>query len=134
MPLAGTIRPCAVLTFSLHRSAGRSRQSTFRCTAACSASARSANGRSVAPFSISSARACGEVIHATKSHHHQAVDRLGEGLVASGWSVLDELVEAIEVPAARWVLGVQWHPEMTEDAGLFTGVVEAARRFASARF
>ena len=29
-----------------------------------------------------------------------------------GWSVLDELVEAIELPDARWALGVQWHPEV----------------------
>src|SRR3954453_12902543 len=58
------------------------------------------------------ARACGELRHRTKSHHHQAVDRLGEGVEASGWSVLDGLVEAIELPAARWALGVQWHPEV----------------------
>ncbi len=31
---------------------------------------------------------------------------------ATGWSVLDDLVEAIELPAARWALGVQWHPEV----------------------
>jgi putative glutamine amidotransferase len=58
------------------------------------------------------ARAAGELRHATKSHHHQAVDRLGEGVVASGWSVLDDLVEAIELPDRRWALGVQWHPEV----------------------
>jgi putative glutamine amidotransferase len=58
------------------------------------------------------AEACGELRHKTKSHHHQAVDTLGEGVVASGWSVLDDLVEAIELPDARWVLGVQWHPEV----------------------
>src|SRR5215218_8974360 len=58
------------------------------------------------------ARACGEIRHATKSHHHQAVAELGEGVVASGWSVLDDLVEAIEVPTCRWALGVQWHPEV----------------------
>src|SRR3954463_1765492 len=57
------------------------------------------------------ARAAGETRHSTKSHHHQGVDELGEGLVASGWSMLDELVEAIEVPDLRWALGVQWHPE-----------------------
>jgi putative glutamine amidotransferase len=57
------------------------------------------------------ARAAGETLHATKSHHHQGVDSLGEGLQATGWSVLDDLVEAIEAPAARWALGVQWHPE-----------------------
>src|SRR6478609_609113 len=58
------------------------------------------------------ARACGEIRHATKSHHHQAVAELGDGVLASGWSVLDDLVEAIEVPGARWALGVQWHPEV----------------------
>ena len=51
----------------------------------------------LAPGSLA-ARACGEIRHATKSHHHQAVDVLGEGVVASGWSVLDDLVEAIELP------------------------------------
>jgi putative glutamine amidotransferase len=64
--------------------------------------------------------------HATKSHHHQAVDQLGEGLVASGWSVLDDLVEAIEVPDASWVLGVQWHPEVDPDSGVVAALVEAA--------
>src|SRR4051794_289081 len=58
------------------------------------------------------ADACGQLRHATKSHHHQGVDELGEGVVASGWSVLDDLVEAIEIPDAEWCLGVQWHPEV----------------------
>src|SRR3954447_18601095 len=30
-------------------------------------------------------RAAGEVLHATKSHHHQGVDTLGDGVMASGW-------------------------------------------------
>lgn len=57
------------------------------------------------------ARAAGEMTHVTRSHHHQGVDRLGEGLVTSGLSTLDELPEAIELPDRRFVLGVQWHPE-----------------------
>ena len=73
------------------------------------------------------ARACGELVHSTKSHHHQAVDRLGEGLVASGWSVLDDLVEAIEMPDARWVLGVQWHPEVDPRSGVVAALVGEAR-------
>ena len=72
------------------------------------------------------ARACGELTHATKSHHHQGVDRLGEGLVASGWSVLDDLVEAIEIPAARWALGVQWHPEVDPASGVVAALVREA--------
>ena len=72
------------------------------------------------------ARACGELLHSTKSHHHQAVDRLGDGLVATGWSVLDDLVEAIEMPDARWVLGVQWHPEVDPRSGVVAALVGEA--------
>ena len=74
------------------------------------------------------ARAAGETLHATKSHHHQGVDRLGEGLVASGWSVLDELVEAIELPGRRFVLGVQWHPEVDPRSRVVRSLVRAAAR------
>jgi putative glutamine amidotransferase len=59
--------------------------------------------------------------------HHQAVDRLGEGLIAAAWSE-DQVVEAIEYPANTFTLGIQWHPEeLPEDFGLFRGFVEAAR-------
>jgi putative glutamine amidotransferase len=78
------------------------------------------------------ARAAGEAVHATKSHHHQAVDRLGEGLVASGWSVLDDLVEAIEVPGRAYALGVQWHPEVDPRSGIVRSLVAAAAVPASA--
>jgi putative glutamine amidotransferase len=45
------------------------------------------------------------------SIHHQAVDRLGEGLAISARSPRDGVIEGIEVPGARFVLAVQWHPE-----------------------
>jgi putative glutamine amidotransferase len=45
------------------------------------------------------------------SRHHQAVDRLGEGLRITGWSADDNVVEAIEAPERRFVIAVQWHPE-----------------------
>jgi putative glutamine amidotransferase len=45
------------------------------------------------------------------SIHHQAVDRLGEGLVASARCPEDGIVEGLEMPDRRFVLGVQWHPE-----------------------
>jgi putative glutamine amidotransferase len=86
----------------------------------------------LAPGSLA-ARACGEPTHATKSHHHQGVDRLGEGLVASGWSVLDDLVEAIEVPDARWALGVQWHPEVDPASGVIAALVREAAEPAAKR-
>ena len=45
------------------------------------------------------------------SRHHQGLDRLGEGLIPVGWAE-DGLVEAVE-HSDGWVLGVQWHPEVT---------------------
>ncbi len=72
------------------------------------------------------ARAAGELVHATKSHHHQGVDRLGEGLVVSGVSTFDELPEAIELPDARFALGVQWHPEADVASSVVGALVEAA--------
>lgn len=66
----------------------------------------------------------------TNSWHHQAVDRCGVGVVATG-RTHDGLVEAIEVPG-RPVLGVQWHPEWMKstDPALTWVVREAARALA----
>jgi putative glutamine amidotransferase len=72
------------------------------------------------------ARAAGEVDHSTKSHHHQGVARLGEGLVPTGWSTLDELPEAIEDPGRRFALGVQWHPEADPSSQLIASLVREA--------
>lgn len=64
------------------------------------------------------------------SHHHQAVNRLGEGLRIVGRSP-DGIVEAWEAPGRPFLLGVQWHPErMADEAGstrLFEALVAAAR-------
>ncbi len=57
-------------------------------------------------------------------HHHQAV-RAHPGLVAAAWAA-DGTVEAIEDPAQRFRIGVQWHPETADDQGLFAGLVAAA--------
>ena len=51
----------------------------------------------------------------TNSLHHQAVDRLGEGLTITGVAA-DGVVEAIETAGAPWCVGVQWHPELMPDA------------------
>ena len=76
------------------------------------------------------ASAAGETLHATKSHHHQGVDRLGEGLVVSGTSMLDDLAEAIEWEGGpsdrRFVLGVQWHPEADLASSVVAALVNAA--------
>jgi putative glutamine amidotransferase len=71
-------------------------------------------------------------VHVTKSHHHQGVDELGQGLVVTGRSDLDELPEAIELPDRRFVLGVQWHPEADERSRIVGALVEAARAYRAA--
>lgn len=79
------------------------------------------------------ARAAGESRHATKSHHHQGVDRLGKGLTVSGRSTLDELPEAIELPDRSFVLGVQWHPEADTASRVIGAFVAAAATSAAHR-
>ena len=73
------------------------------------------------------ARAAGAELQATKSHHHQGVDRIGEGFQVTGWATVDELPEALEDPSRRFALGVQWHPEADPAAREIAALVEAAR-------
>jgi anthranilate synthase component 2/putative glutamine amidotransferase len=58
------------------------------------------------------------------SHHHQAIDRLGAGLVATAYSS-DGIVEAAEAPDKHFAVGVQWHPEEGTEMALFDAFVEA---------
>ncbi|MEW5737286.1 MAG: gamma-glutamyl-gamma-aminobutyrate hydrolase family protein [Myxococcota bacterium] len=66
------------------------------------------------------------------STHHQAVRKVGEGLIASAHSP-DGLVEAVEQPGpGAFVVGVQWHPELMIDSvppqlGLYKALVHRAR-------
>jgi putative glutamine amidotransferase len=71
--------------------------------------------------------AAGEVRHGTLSHHHQGIDRVGDGFTVTGWADDDELPEAMEDPALRFALGVQWHPEADPDSQVVAALVEAAR-------
>ena len=72
---------------------------------------------------------------AVNSHHHQAVETLGRELVATAWTS-DDLVEAVEDPRSdRFVLGVQWHPELgwerdTLSQALFARFVDESQKFA----
>jgi putative glutamine amidotransferase len=65
------------------------------------------------------------------SSHHQAVEKLGEGLVVVARSP-DGVIEAVELPGERFVVGVQWHPEhmldRPEQRALFKAFVDACRR------
>ena len=64
------------------------------------------------------------------SWHHQAIDRIGEGLRPLAWAE-DGVIEAVEHAVHPWCIGVQWHPEMQLDEasqrGLFAALVTAAR-------
>lgn len=65
----------------------------------------------------------------TSSYHHQAVDRMGAGLLVAARAP-DGVIEALEVPGAN-LLAVQWHPEdlaeaSESDHALFRWVIEAA--------
>ncbi|MGN6169375.1 MAG: gamma-glutamyl-gamma-aminobutyrate hydrolase family protein [Solirubrobacteraceae bacterium] len=75
------------------------------------------------------AEAAGEDLAAVSCHHHQAIDRLGDGLVVSGRSA-DGVVEAVEAADRRWLLGVQWHPEADERTRLFMALHDAATSYA----
>jgi putative glutamine amidotransferase len=76
------------------------------------------------------ARATGEEIHEARCHHHQAIDRLGNGLVVTA-SARDGVPEAIELEGDHdWVLGVQWHPEAGDKRQLFQAFTEAAAQWA----
>ncbi|KRF27811.1 gamma-glutamyl-gamma-aminobutyrate hydrolase family protein [Phycicoccus sp. Soil802] len=60
------------------------------------------------------------------SYHHQSV-LTHPGYEPSAWAA-DGTLEAMEDPAARFRLGVQWHPEVGDDPRLFDALVAAARQ------
>jgi putative glutamine amidotransferase len=64
------------------------------------------------------------------SRHHQAIRALGTGLVVTG-TAPDGIIEAVEATAARFCVGVQWHPESFHRTGefdeLFLGFLAACR-------
>lgn len=67
----------------------------------------------------------------TYSGHHQAINRLADGVRITAIAP-DGIIEAIEHEQHPWLLGVQWHPEMSADSdpsqqGLFDALVAAAR-------
>ncbi|MGH2472581.1 MAG: gamma-glutamyl-gamma-aminobutyrate hydrolase family protein [Candidatus Limnocylindria bacterium] len=83
------------------------------------------------------ARATGGATISVNSRHHQAVTKetLGRGLVAT--VTIDGLIEAFELAGRRWVVGVQWHPERTNEVStdarrIFDAFVREAARTTTA--
>ncbi len=81
----------------------------------------------LAPGSLA-ARAAGAERIAIRSHHHQGIDRLGDSLVASGWSEPGETIEAIEARDGRWALGVLWHTEEERESPVLGALTAAAAK------
>lgn len=79
---------------------------------------------------------------AVPTHHHQAIDRLGAGLVATAWAD-DGIIEAVEFARSAehegyhsharppFMLAVQWHPEAGDDPSVFAALLAAAGRSAA---
>lgn len=72
------------------------------------------------------------------SHHHQAVKEIGENLISTAWTN-DGVIECLESSNnSRYILGVQWHPEISFENDLlskeiFSDFVEVCRKFAKSR-
>ena len=74
--------------------------------------ARSSHSIAIEPGSLIASIAKGESAR-VNSHHHQAISRVGRDLVATAWAH-DQVIEAVEdTRDDRFVLGVQWHPELS---------------------
>jgi putative glutamine amidotransferase len=67
-----------------------------------------------------------------KSHHHQGLGRIGEGLRVAARAE-DGTIEAVEDPELRFAVGVLWHPEAGEDLKLFEELVRNARAYRASR-
>lgn len=70
----------------------------------------------------------GSEVPIVKSHHHQGLGRVGDGLRETAWAE-DGTVEAVEDPEKRFAVGVLWHPEAGDDARLFEALVAEAHAY-----
>lgn len=72
------------------------------------------------------------------SHHHQSVKEVGKNLIPTAWTN-DGVIECVEgVDKNRFILGVQWHPEISFETDplsqeIFKAFVEECRKFATER-
>ena len=71
-----------------------------------------------------------ETPHRCHCVHHQGLDRVGDGLRIVGRHA-DGIIHAVELDAARWIVGIQWHPEDSaaddpQQQGLFDDLIRQA--------
>jgi putative glutamine amidotransferase len=79
---------------------------------------------------ISAASKLGLILGATAqvpAAHHQGIDRIGTGLLTVAWTP-DQVPEAIELQGHRFGIGVQWHPEESDDQRIFEALMVAAAK------
>ena len=76
-------------------------------------------------------RALGSGSVQVQAGHHQAINRIGSGLLTVAWTT-DQVVEAVELQGHAFGLGVQWHPEEADNLKLFEALVAAAALAAEA--
>lgn len=79
----------------------------------------------IEPGSLTAAIAGTEQL-TVKSHHHQGLDRIADGLKATAWATDDDSVEAVESQDGGFVLGVLWHPEEDLEDRVIPSLVERA--------
>jgi putative glutamine amidotransferase len=90
------------------------------------------HGVDLEPGSLA-ARAVGAERVTVRSHHHQGVDRLADGLRATAWADPGRVIEAIERDDRAFALGILWHAEEEPGGRLMTSFVEAAAASTPAR-
>jgi putative glutamine amidotransferase len=79
----------------------------------------------IEPGSLAAAIAGTEQL-TVKSHHHQGLERIADGLKATAWATDDDSVEAVESQDGGFVLGVLWHPEEDLEDRVIPSLVERA--------
>jgi putative glutamine amidotransferase len=82
------------------------------------------HGVRLEPGSLAQRAAGGDTV-VVKSHHHQGVAELGEGLKVTGRAVEDDAIEAIEIEDKPFALGVLWHPEEDMKSRVIRALVDA---------
>jgi gamma-glutamyl-gamma-aminobutyrate hydrolase PuuD len=85
---------------------------------------------------ISAASRIGRALSASQAQvpggHHQAINRIGSGLLTVAWTQ-DQVVEAVELQGHAFGVGIQWRPEEGDDLRLFEALVNAAASAAANR-